>query len=149
MEFIKQWCICVCSSLLIAAVFSLLAPNGSMKTFFKVMISVFIFVSFILPFQNFRGAELDFSDFGIESQLESSQNESVSAMLENEISALLSANDIVGASVSVKSSYNAENGEIDVRDIQVAVGDECDEKEVETLIFNELGLNARVIKIGS
>ena len=149
MEFIRQWCICVCSSLLIAVVFSLLAPNGSMKGFFKIMISVFIFVSFLLPFQDFRGDEFDFSDFGIEAQLQDSQSDTVNNMIKSEVQSVLRAHDIEGASVSVKSRYNAQNGEIEIDEIQIAVGDDYGEKEVEALIFDELGLNARVVKIGS
>ena len=50
MEFFKQWTIFVCMTVLMCVVFSFLTPKGSMGRFYKMIISLFIFLSFLYPF---------------------------------------------------------------------------------------------------
>ncbi len=58
MDFIKQWTLTISATLIISIVFSLLTPKGNMGRFFKVVLAMFIFVSFIYPIKN---ADFDFS----------------------------------------------------------------------------------------
>ena len=74
MEFIKQWTFCVCISLITASIFSLLAPRGSMQGFFKLLISVFVFISFLVPLQNAGKIDFDLSKIEITDELQLSQN---------------------------------------------------------------------------
>ncbi|MBR3148800.1 MAG: hypothetical protein IKF64_01400 [Eubacterium sp.] len=149
MDFIKQWCASVCISLIVATVISMLSPRGSMNRFFKMMISVFIFISFLLPLQDFNGFEFDFSKIGITNGLAQSQNETVGSMLCTEIIATLEQNGIEGADVNCDVNYRADSGEIEISDVQIAVSDEYEVNAVKKLVFDELGINARVIKVGS
>lgn len=60
MEFFKQWAISVCASGIIATVFSMIAPKGSMDKILKLMISVFIFTSLLTPFLTGEKPDLSF-----------------------------------------------------------------------------------------
>lgn len=61
MQFLKQWAISVCASGIIGTVFSMIAPKGSMDKILKLMISVFILTSMIVPFMT--GENIEFEDF--------------------------------------------------------------------------------------
>ncbi len=149
MGFLRQFTFSVCVSLITASVFSLLSPKGSMNRFFKVLISAFVFISFVIPFQDFRGVDLDFSKIGITNELRKSQSEAAENLINSEIKNVLNKNGIVGADVSCEVRYLIDTGETEVLDIQVAVSDEYDKDEVSKLLFDSLGVNARVVSVGS
>ena len=149
MEFIKQWTFCVCVSLIIAVIFSILTPKGSMKTFYKMMLSVFVFISFILPFGDFSMSDIDFEKADISGVLTADENKNIETMINSEISALLESKGVSGFAVTSDAGYNPESGEINVRDIQVSVSDDEDLKYIESLVFDSLGLKVRVINVGS
>ncbi len=50
LEFFRQWAISICASGIIATIFSMIAPKGSMDKIIKLMLSVFIFTSMLTPF---------------------------------------------------------------------------------------------------
>ncbi len=149
MEFVKQWTMCVCASLIIAVIFSILTPKGSMKTFFKMLLSVFIFISFILPFTDFKASDFELPDTDISEMLNVDRNSSVETMINSEISTLLKSKGISGFTVTSSANYDAASGEIDVRDIQISVSDDENMKNIEKLVFDNLGLKVRVIRVGS
>lgn len=148
MEFIKQWTFCVCISLITASIFSLLAPRGSMQGFFKLLISVFVFISFLVPLQNAGKIDFDLSKIEITDELQLSQNSTAQTMINAEVKRFLDDNEIIGSDVSSIVRYDKSSGEIDIKDLQVAVSDEYDKSEVEALIFDSLGIKARVISVG-
>ena len=149
MEFIKEWTLTVCISLIIAVIFSVLSPNGSMNRFFKVLISIFVFVSFLVPLKDFKSIDFDFSEIGITNEVESSQNSAAENLINTEIKELLKNKGIMGVNVTTSAKYNINNGEITVNDVQVSVPDTYDKDETQKLIFDELGINVRVINVGS
>ena len=148
MEFFRQWTFCVCVSLVTASVFSLFAPRGSMQGFFKLLISVFVFISFLVPLQNAGKLDVDLSKIEITDELRLSQNSTAQTMLNSEVSRVLQENNILGADVRSTVRYDTNSGEMDIKDLQVAVSDEYNKSEVESLIFDSLGIKARVISIG-
>lgn len=144
MDFIKEWTICVCVTLVISIIFSTISPNGRLSRFYKIIISMFIFMSFLYPFttSHFRPSSLKFGDLKIEE--ESSQ---LSENLVNtKVNEFLIENDIIGASVSSSVDYNEDV--LTINDIQIAVPDEYDTQMVKKLVFDNLSLNARVIHSG-
>jgi len=148
MEFIKQWSFCVCTSLIISSVFSLLAPEGSMNKFWKTMLSAFIFVSFIIPFKDFSA-----SDFKLENyDLDSSVYESADSVYENGVNAqikeFLTEKGITGANVSSRVKYIAESSEIEINEVVISIPDEYDKSEIKRLVFEEMGINSRVVYLG-
>ena len=54
MEYFKQWTICVCISLILAVIFSSFEPEGKMKSFCKLLVGLFVFVSFIYPLKDIK-----------------------------------------------------------------------------------------------
>ncbi len=149
MEFIKQWTFCVCVSLIIAVIFSILTPKGSMKTFYKMMLSVFVFISFVIPFGDFSVSDFDFETADLADVLQTDENKNVETMINSEVTALLKSKGVSGFAVASDASYNPQNGEINVQDIQVSVSDDEDLKYIESLVFDNLGLKVRVINVGS
>lgn len=147
MDFLKQWTFCVCTTVVISVIFSLLTPKGNMGRFYKLIISLFIFVSFLYPFSEFNFARLDFSDFNINSEIENNTNSIANHLIEDKIVSVLEENGIYSSSVKCLSSFNAD-GETQINSITVSVPDEYDIQKVKDIIFVNLSLNVKVIHIG-
>lgn len=145
MNFIKEWTICVCATLILSVIFSLLTPSGKLSGFYKIIISVFIFISIIYPFSNNTMPRFDFENIDeliVDESVNSNEN-FVNMLVKNS----LEENDIIGASVS--SEVSMQDDEIMIDSIQVAVPDKYDINEVKDLLFDKMSINARVIHIGS
>ena len=141
MDFVRQWTVFVCITVLICVVLSFLTPNGNMGRFYRMIISVFIFLSFLYPFNQ---ADISFKPVQIK---EYNTNSIYDDYVESQISALLNSNSVIGADILCTSSIN-KNNEIVLEDVVVAVSDEYDVKDVDALIFDNLGIRARVVHIG-
>lgn len=141
MDFVRQWTVFVCITVLICVVFSFLTPNSNMGKFYRMIISVFIFLSFLYPFTK---ADISFKPVQIK---EYNTNSIYDDYVESQISALLNNNSVIGADILCTSSIN-KNNEIVIEDVVVAVSDEYDVKDVGALIFDNLGIRARVVHIG-
>lgn len=144
MDYIKQWTFCVCVTVIISVIFSFLKPNGNMGKFFKIILSVFIFISLINPIMNYDFNNLKIDDVNSKNYTNSSIR--IETMLENKIKNTLKDKKIIGANVDTK--IKMEDNIATVENIQVAVGDEYDLKKVKKIIYDELGLNVSVIHIG-
>lgn len=145
MEFLKQWTICVCITLIISTILLVLSPKGSMKRFYRSMISMFIVISFIYPFTTVNGRQ-SFNLNLDESQMYDSNESMYETMIEKEITQSLENGGFVGCRVS--SAITIENNEITVDDVQISIPDEYDAENVKNYLFDNLGINARVINIG-
>ncbi len=141
MEFIKSWTISVCLTLVISAVFSLVSPRGSMGRFYKVVISVFIFVSLLYPFTDFDFSEFK-ADFDFESELEDTEVGLAEIQVENIIKGVLMDNGIEDAQVSCTVTQIGD--EISVENVSVTVKTEYSASEVQEIIFDETGVAAEV-----
>ena len=145
MEFFKNWCFCVCVTLIVSVVLSIFTPQDSMKRFYKSMIAVFIFISFIHPLKDFDyDVFKSFPEFQI--------NESVGSAYESEINQsvknYLKEKGITGANVNGKVIYDDENDTVEITELNVYIPDEYDKNETQKMIFDELGVNARVVYLG-
>lgn len=145
MEFLKQWTVCVCITLIISTILLVLSPKGSMKRFYRSMISMFIVISFIYPFTTINGRPSFNFDFD-EGQIYESNESMYKTMIEEEITQSLEAGGFSGCRVS--SGVSIKNNEITVDDVQISIPDEYDADNVKNYIFDNLGINARVINIG-
>ena len=141
MDFIKSWTVSVCLTLIISAVFSLVSPRGTMGRFYKVIISVFIFVSLLYPFADFDFNELK-ADFDFESELEDTGSDLAEMQVENIIKGVLLENGINGAQVSCTVIQIPD--EISVEDVSVIVPADYSASEVEKIIIDETGVAAQV-----
>jgi hypothetical protein len=146
MEFLKQWTLCVSTTLVISAVFSLFTPKGRMNTFYKLIISLFIFISFLYPLKSFDIEEFKVDAVFDEGNFADVEKSSYEIMINNQVKSVLEENNIIGANVS--SDIKFSNDEIEVNYVQIAVADEYDVNDIENMIFNSLGINARVIHSG-
>lgn len=147
MNLIKEWTFCICSTVIVSVIFSLLAPKGSNGRFYKSVISLFIFVSFLFPFTQIGDKKLDFNLDNINIEAENNTNSIADGVVKNEIITLLENNSVYSAGVNCSSSVNADN-EIMLNSVTVSVADEYDCDTVRQLIYDELSLNVRVIHIG-
>lgn len=141
MDFFKQWTIFVCMMVLMCVVFSFLTPKGSMGRFYKMIISLFIFLSFLYPFSQ---SKINFDLPEIETANTYSINDE---MIESQIKTCLTENSIIGANVNCRSRINSDN-EIVVEKVVVSVSDDYDTATVQKLIFENLSINAEVVHIG-
>lgn len=147
MDFVKQWTVTVCVTVLISVIFSLLTPKGTMKNFYKIIISIFIFLSFIYPLANAGGFDFDkfAGDFTVSTN--SVDDSSVyEKMVENNVKKTLSENGIDGA--NIKCVISSKNNEISVKSVTVYVPDEYDKNTASQIIFDNLGIKATVVNIG-
>ena len=65
MEFLKEWTVCVCMTLMVSVILSLFAPREKMNGFYKIMISLFIFLSFLYPFKDFHPSAFHFDSTAV------------------------------------------------------------------------------------
>lgn len=142
MDFAKEWTICVCITLIISTILSLLTPSGRLSSFYKIIISIFIFMSFLYPFTN-----MEYKGYGFDNQIEDSSSELVDKMVENQVKNVLINNGIIGANVSSSTSLNDD--EINIESVDIYIPDDYDSNEVQKIVFDELSINSRVVYIGS
>lgn len=147
MEFFKQWCFSVCVTLVVAVIFSVFTPKGSMKRFYKILISVFIFVSFLYPFQHFSAREF-LPDEAFHFEEQSAYAAPYEAMISHELQQTLREMGVTGAGVSSTVAVDYSSGEITVKSVQVTVPDGCDKEETAQALFDKTGIKARVIYVG-
>lgn len=147
MNLIKEWTFCISSTVIVSVIFSLLAPKGSSGRFYKSVISLFIFISFLFPFTQMGDKKLDFNLDNINIEAENNTSSIAEGVVKNEIITLLENNSVYSAGVNCSSSVNADN-EIMLNSVTVSVADEYDCDTVRQLIYDELSLNVRVIHIG-
>lgn len=144
MDFIKQWTLTISATLIISIIFSLLTPKGNMGRFFKVVLAMFIFVSFIYPIEN---ADFDFvlPSFD-EAEFEDSQQSSYEKIIETNLIQILEEENYINSKVNVNISI--KNEEITVNNLDIGILDEFDKKEVKDYIEEKTGFNAEVYYLG-
>ena len=146
LDYIKQWTFLVCITLIISVIFSIFTPKGRMAGFFKIIISLFIFISFVYPLKDFKASDINLPDEFVSADYEDSEILSAQTMVELQIKNALKENGITGASVSVELKMNDE--QIEISELTVAVPGEYDKSQVKNIIFDKLSLNAEVIYLG-
>lgn len=144
MDFIKQWTLTISVTLIISIIFSLLTPKGNMGRFFKVVLAMFIFVSFIYPV---KYADFDFvlPSFD-EAAFEDSQESSYKKIIEANIINALDEGNYINSKVNL--NITLKNEEISVNSLEIGILDEFDKKEVKKFIEDKTGFNAEVYYLG-
>lgn len=79
-----------------------LSPKGTMGKFYKTIISIFIFISFLYPLTSFKANEFK-TNFEFEDIYSDIVENSVDIEIENSIKGLLEENGISSAMVDVKT----------------------------------------------
>lgn len=146
MDYFKNWTICICITLIISIIFLSLAPKNGVGRFFKVIISIFIFVSFLFPLMKFDLKDFEINDFDFKSDYVNVIENSSSKKIEDIVSNTLLENKInifeVNADVSIVQN------EIVINKIVVYIEKNISKKQVEQIINKELGVIADVEYMG-
>lgn len=145
MEFIKSWTMCVCITLIISVIFMTLSPKGTMGKFYKIIISIFIFISFLYPLTNFNFKEFDMK-IPLESNYSTAAQNAVNSEIEDRIDAVLEENNIMSSKIRVETAMNED--EIMIKSVNVAVVDDYSAEDAKRIIFDKLGIVADVKRIG-
>lgn len=144
MDYIKQWTLTVSTTLIIAIIFSILSPKGSMGKFFKIILTLFIFVSFIYPVKN-ADFKLDFPAFD-SLEIEDEQKQVYESIITKSIISSLDDAGYFSSNVNVNVSY--KDNEIELKSLKVYILDEFNKNEVEDYIFDTFGFKAEVYYFG-
>ncbi|MBQ9532076.1 MAG: hypothetical protein IJR70_08385 [Eubacterium sp.] len=147
MDFFKQWSFCVCLTLIISVVFSVLSPSGEMKRFYKITIAVFIFISFIYPLKDFDTKDININSGQQIFEINENSNKGYENEINRKIKDFLKSKKIP-ANVSSEVSFNLENSEIEIKDVVITIPDGFNKDDVKSLVFDEMGINSKVICIG-
>lgn len=145
MNFIKTWTFCICVTLIVSVIFISLTPKGSVGKFYRIIISIFIFISFLYPLSNFNFNDFR-PNFRIEKNYDDFMVNSVDKQIENLVEKTLCDNGINSSKISVETSIIGE--EININKVSVSVIDDYDKDEVEKIIFDNIGIVANVKQIG-
>lgn len=145
MDFIKNWTFSVCATLIISVIFSVVSPKGTMGKFYKVIISLFIFASFIFPLTDFDSSDF-FREFDFESEYQTVVEDTAEIKVKSIIEAELEKNGIKSAVVSCEASES--DNEISIDKVTIAVADAYECESVKDIVFNSLGIVAEVKHIG-
>jgi len=148
MEFFRQWSLCVCSALIISAVFSIFTPQGAMKRLWKIMISFFVFVSFVYPLKDFDAQAFRFNAENNAFTVEESTEKIYEKQISSQIKEFLNSKSIIGAVVSCRVDFNSDRSELEIKDAVIYIPDEYDKQYVSNLVFDEMGINSRVVYLG-
>ncbi len=116
-----------------------------MGKFYKVIISVFIFISFLYPLTEFNPADFRIN-FNLESEYENLIENTAKAEIENLVKDVLIKNEIYNSSVSAQVQQSGD--EMIINRLLVSVTDDYSVEEVKDLIFKNLGMVADVKRIG-
>ncbi len=145
MDFIKSWVFSVCLTLILAVIFSIMTPKGNMGKFYKMIISIFIFISFLYPLTDIRA-----NDFKIDipslnntynSSLEDAEKNNAEIIIENKL-----MERGINADASLEISLN--NDELEIKSLTVYIPDSNSKNEVQEYLLSELGMVAEVKYIG-
>lgn len=143
MEFINEWTYSICITLVVSIIFSLLLPQGTFAKFSKMIMAVFISLSFILPLKN-----ADFSDIIPELDIEiEKQNEDT---YENIIEANIK-NTLIDGGYSgciTDCSVSESDKEICIESAEIFAPQEFDCNEIKDYVFDKIGIYAEVYHIG-
>ena len=102
MKFINEWTYTVCITLIFSVMFSLLLPKGSQGKVGKIVITVFIMISFILPFKA-NGFNFDIDEYESISNVEiDSKEETYSNLIKSNIEKTLADADYKNSKVKVQ-----------------------------------------------
>lgn len=144
MEFVKQWTLTVSITLIIAVIFSVLSPKGNMGKYFKIILAVFIFVSFVYPL---RGAKinLSFPELDI-SEYQDMTQDTYENTISNYVKSSLENGGYYSSVVDVSLSY--DENEIDINSLSIGIQSEFNADKVKDYIFENTGFNAQVYYIG-
>lgn len=144
MDFIKEWTLTICITLIISIIFSMITPKGNMGKFFKIILSIFIFLSFIYPLKN-NDLDFSFPNFNIES-FENQEQESYENLIETQINESLVSAGYNSCIIDAKVEYS--NNEINIKKLRISVPDEYNTDDVKNYLFEKLGLVAEVYRLG-
>lgn len=144
MEFIKEWTLTVSVTLIISIIFSVLSPKGNMGRYFKIILAMFIFTSFIYPLS---GADIEF-DFPVpdRAQYEDTQRETYENIICADVKSTLESGGYTSSKVTASIKYS-EN-EITVKELSIGITDNFDKDEVKKYVSDQTGFNAEVYYLG-
>lgn len=145
MDFIKSWTFSVCITLIISVIFSVVSPKGTMGKFYKVIISLFIFASFIFPLTDFDASDF-FRNVDFEAEYQNVVENTAQIKVKSIIEAELEKNGIKSAIVSCEASES--DNEISIDKVVISVADSYECEYVKDIVFNSLGIVAEVKHIG-
>lgn len=145
MDFIKNWTFCICVTLIISVIFIVFTPKGSMGKFYKIVISIFIFISFLYPLTEFEFNHFN-KKFNFDKEYSTVVENSVDIEIKNSIKNTLKENDINVSDIVL--DVTSKNGEITINKLVVSIVDKYSKEEVKNILFDKLGLVADVKYIG-
>lgn len=145
MDFIKNWVFSVCLTLILAVIFSVMTPKGSLGKFYKMIISMFIFISFLYPISNAKAGDfkIDFPLFSssYNEQLETAGKNNTEAIIVNKLKE-------IGVNANVSAEINFKNNEMEIESLTVYIPDDISQNKVSEYLLSELGMIAEVKYIG-
>ena len=145
MDYIKSWTFCICITLIVSVIFSILSPKGTMGKFYKVIISAFIFISFLYPLTDFNASDFKI-DFEFDSEYENVVENTAKTEIKNSVDYVLEDNEIYNSTVTVDVAQIGD--EIVINSVKVSVIDEYSVDEVKDILFKNLGIVADGKRIG-
>lgn len=144
MDFIKEWTYTICITLIVSVIFSVLSPKGNIGKFYKIILSMFIFFSFIIPFANENiNISLPEMDNVISEQM---QEDSYSAIIKNNVLTSLENGGYSGCVIDAGIRLN--DSEISINRLKVYIPDSYDKDIVSNYLYDNLGIVAEVYYIG-
>lgn len=116
-----------------------------MGKFYKIVISIFIFISFLYPLTEFEFNHFN-KKFNFDKEYSTVVENSVDIEIKNSIKNTLKENDINVSDIVL--DVTSKNGEITINKLVVSIVDKYSKEEVKNILFDKLGLVADVKYIG-
>lgn len=146
MKYLNEWTYTVCITLIFSVIFSLLLPKGANGKVGKIIITVFIMISFIAPIKA-NGLNFNFDNINsISEKQEENEEESYGAIIKSNIEKTLSDAGYKNSKAKLKVKIN--DNELYIKSAEIYILNDYDKSEVKKYIFDKLGINAQVYYIG-
>ncbi len=146
MKYLNEWTYTVCITLIFSVIFSLLLPKGSNGKVGKIIITVFIMISFIAPIKA-NGLNIDFDNMNLISEKQDENKEqSYSTIIKSNIEKTL--NDGNYNNSKAKVNVKIKDDKLYIKSVDIYILIDYDKSEVQKYVFDKLGINAQVYYIG-
>ncbi len=139
MDLLKEWILNISLTLIISTALALIAPKDGAGRLFRIVLSLFILLSFIYPLA--ENKDITFPDIRLEDTSEERSN-TYESLTENEIIITLENSGYKGCESECNLSIKGD--EIYIDKVTVIIPQRYDKEEVKDSIFNSLGIISEV-----
>lgn len=154
METFNSWALSAVAASTVAGVISLLAPSGNFEKTIKIVITLFILVSFVMPFvrsgsvsgvfESNEGIKEFIEENELNNEVKSQVEDSLENVIVTQVEAFLSSSGVIFNYVEAKVNVDEANN-VFVKSITIYAEDFFETEEAEKFIIDNFGIKPDIV----